>query len=342
MEWSKGFSSQFYASFVNGNTWGDTERFEITGGSISKNTDNLKESANVECVSYQNFNERWIRIWMDVRQNDGASHVPLFTGIAMNPSRSFTGTYEKNTLTCYSVLKPVDDVLLPRGWYIPSGVDIKDSLSTLMEPTKAPIEFDEGIPTLMNDIIAEDGETNLSMANKILEAVKWRVVINGYGRVRFRPNAVDGNMIVTQPVKKFDVLDNDVLELSVDIERDWFESPNVFRAIIGEVTAIARDDDPNSMYSTVSRGREIWMEETDCNLNSGETLADYASRRLKEEQRISYKASYKRRFDPDINVTDLVTIHYPNIELDGVFMVESQTIDISGAAATSEEACLVG
>ena len=34
MDWRKGFSAMYYASFVDVNTWKSVERFEITGGSI--------------------------------------------------------------------------------------------------------------------------------------------------------------------------------------------------------------------------------------------------------------------------------------------------------------------
>ena len=342
MDWSRGFHALFYASFVDGGTWGDVERFEITGGSISKTGENLKESANINCVSYQSFNERWIRVWMDTNQNGSVAHIPLFTGLAMNPSRSFNGTYETNTLTCFSVLKPVDDVLLPRGWYIRKGSDVRSEVLTLLEPTKAPIDFDDDPPQLANDIVAEEGETNLSMVNRILEAIKWRITIDGYGTIHIQTVAFDGSRIIEPPVKTFGDLENDVLELSVNVEHDWFNSPNVFRAISEGLTAIAKDEDPDSIYSTVSRGREIWMEETECVLETGETLADYAARRLKEEQQITYKVSYKRRFDPDVYVSDLVMIHYPSIQLNGYFKIDSQTVDLSGGAPTSEEAYLVG
>ena len=99
---------------------------------------------------------------------------------------------------------------------------------------------------------------------------------------------------------------------------------------------IARDDSPNSRFSTVSRGREVWMEDSSCKLNDGETVADYALRRLKEEQQVLLTASYNRRYHPDIRVSDMVELRYSGHGLAGTFEVISQSIDLGYAASTKE------
>lgn len=339
MEWNRGFSASFYASFINPDTWADSERFEITGGSVQKNDNNLLESASINCTDFQSFSEMWVRIWMNASQDGSSAHEPIFTGLAINPARSFAGTNETNTLTCYSVLKPADDILLPRGWYINKGANVRETVNELLRPTKAPIIFDAEPSWITDTIIAEDGETNLSMLQTIVSIINWRMNIDGYGRIHFSPAVSKESPII---VSKFDATDNDIVGLNVNVENDWFSSPNVFRAISDDLTAIARDDDPNSPYSTISRGREIWMEESDVVLDSTETLSKYANRRLKEEQYMTFKASYSRRFNPDIYIGDIVQIHYPTIGLSGLFTITSQTIDISAGAPTSEEAYMVG
>lgn len=342
MDWSRGFTSSFYATFIDPDSWGDRERFEITGGSVRKSDDSLKQSASINCVNYQNFDEQWIRIWMDCSQEGGGAHEPIFTGLAMNPSKNFHGRYETNSLTCYSVLKPVDDVLLPKGWYIYEGADVKENILDLLKPTKAPIIFDEEPTWLTQTLIAEQGETNLSMVEWILTVIGWRMMPDGYGRIHISPQDIDDNGDVVKIASSFHTTDNDILEMDLSVENDWFGSPNVFRAISGDVMAIAKDEDESSPYSIPSRGREIWMEESDCVLDSEDTLADYAARRLREEQSCTYKISYTRRYEPDVNVYDVVQIHYPEIAVDGLFLITSQTIELGKSAVTSEEAYMVG
>lgn len=328
MKWNKGYSASFYASFVDPVTWRDIERFEITGGSISRSESDLVESADLDCIDYGQARERWVRVWMDTRQDGAAEHVALFTGLATSPDRNLNGVLAETPVELYSVLKPAADVYLQRGYYAPVGVSGASLVENMLSVTPAPIAADEDSPVLQSAIIAEDSETRLTMALKILEAIDWRITISGTGTIRIGPRP-------TEPTVTFDALENDVIEPKIDISYDWFGCPNVFRAIADGISAVARDDDPDSPLSTVSRDREIWMEEDDCDLTEGETLAEYAQRRLKEEQAVNVTAFYDRRFHPNIRVGDLVRIHYQ--QLDGIYEVTDQDIEIGAGGRTSEE-----
>ena len=127
----------------------------------------------------------------------------------------------------------------------------------------------------------------------------------------------------------------DYIEPDVSIEADWFECPNVFRATSGNVSAVAIDEDPDSILSVPSRGREIWKEETASDFNEGETIAEYAQRRLTEEQSYATTARYFRRFIPDLYPSDMVSLRYKEIQ--GVYTIESQSIELSHSARTNEE-----
>ena len=331
MNWDKGFEATYYAMIVDKNSWRDLERFEILGGEISRTGGELRESANIDCISYDR-GEQWIRIWMDVRQNGAAEHVALFTGLATSPADDIDGSVTRNTLECYSVLKPAQDVLLPRGWYAASGTTGTVVINDLLKDvTPAPLEISEGAPRLKQNIIAEEGESNLSMTEKILTAINWRIRITGDGYIQVCPKA-------SKPSLKCSVLEYDVVEPKLTKGYDWYGCPNVFRAISGDDSATAIDDSVYSPLSTVSRGREIWAEESSCELNDSETLYEYAERRLKESQKVSEKVSYDRRFYPGILVSDIITLHYPEKGIDGNFEISSQRVEIGYGAKTTEEA----
>lgn len=332
MNWSKGFSSRYYVTFVDPVTWQDLETFNITGGSINVSEDNLRQTADLDCVRYEEQGERWVRVWLDARQNDDSYHGALFTGLASSPSKSISGNYISNTLQCYSVLKPLDDVLLPRGWFASPG-NTENLIRTLLAVTPAPVVIDdtEPLPALSSTIIAEDGETYLSMLEVVLNAVNWRLQITGEGAVYISP-------IASAYSASFDAIDNDCLETEITVTNDWYSCPNVFRVIVGEMSAVARDESEDSMLSIPNRGREIWAEESNGNIYAGESLSAYASRRLSEEQMHDYEISYTRRYHPDVNVSDLVRIHYPGQEIDGIFYVASQTINLGYGASVSEVA----
>lgn len=329
MIWSKGYTSAYYATLVDAKTWRDTKRLELTAGKISRSADELMESADIDIT--ENIGEQWIRIWLEAEQG-GIETVPLFTGLASTPKRNIDGFRETYNADCYSVLKPIDDILTERGFYVPAEVPAPNAAARLLRKGIAPVEVaDATLPTLAEAIIAEDGETCLTMARRVLDAINWRIRIDGRGVIKIEP---DTDVIAL----KIGSNNDDIMELSITDEQDWFSCPNVLRAISGDLTAIARDDDPESKLSTVSRGREIWAEEGSVTLSDTESLADYAVRRLRELQSPARKITYTRRYHPDVTVGSILHINYPEINLDGDFCVTSQSIELTYGCATNEEA----
>ena len=332
MDWAKGFEATYYMTLVDRDTWKDTERIEITGGSVSRSDSNLIESADIDCVSYER-GEQWVRLWLGARQDGAdASHIALFTGLATSPAVSINGMARQNSLECYSVLKPADDVPLPRGYFVASGSDVTLLIkSELLGDTPAPVVIDGEAPLLAKTIFAENGESKLSLAVKLLTAINWRFRIDGDGTIHICPK---DNTIVAS----FDALDNDVVEPQINVEQDWYRCPNVFQAIIDGVAYTARDDNPNSVLSTVSRCREIWITEENPTLNSGETATQYVNRRLREEQTAIMKASYNRRFYPSITIGDCISLNFPAQKVVGVFRITSNNFSLNYGATVSEDA----
>ena len=332
MDWSKGFSASYYMAIVDKRTWNDASRREITGGSISRSGTGLRQSADIDCPGYEPGTEQWIRVWLDVRQNGAADHVAMFTGLACSPSVRRDGNIKEIPLECYSVLKPADDVMLQRGWYVPAETNgAQMAAQMLREVIPAPVTVEGDSPSLQQAIIAEDGETVLSMVDAILDAIGWQMRIDGMGRVTIRE-------VSDEPVATFGK-EYDIIETEIEIEQDWFDCPNVFRAVSDDMTAIARDDSEDSPLSTVTRGREIWMEETNCDMNDAESIEEYSIRRLKEEQQKSVRISYNRRFHPDVMTGDIIRLNYPAQELQGNYRVSDQTIELEYGARTEEEVC---
>ena len=329
MEWNKGFSAAYYACIVDRNTWRDIERFEITGGQITRSDTSLIEAADI-ATTHEIDGEQWIRIYMDARQDGAAESVALFTGLAAAPQQTIQWGRAEYAMECYSVLKPAEDVLLPRGYFVPAGANGGRVIRELLKATPAPVEIEGETPNVMNYIIAEQGESSLSMAVKVLQAIDWRFRISGKGTVTICPKA-------HEPVAVFDALDNDSVEPTLTVTHDWFSCPNVFRAIADGRTAVVRDEDPESSLSTVARGREVWMEESSCNLSDGEGIEAYARRRLKEEQSRGYEVSYSRRYNPEITISDIVGLRYPAQGLNKNYRVISQRITLGSGCRTEEE-----
>ena len=179
MDWSKGFTSRYYATIVDPSTWRDILSFDITGGSIKLTDSGLRESADLDCSTLtirlggseyeQSFNENeyWVRVYLDARQESDNQLIPLFTGLASSPNRNFSGPKETNKLS-YSVLKPAEDVLLPLGDYVRAGTNGAKAVRDLLKDVvPAPISIEGQSPALTSNLVAESGETKLSMADYI-------------------------------------------------------------------------------------------------------------------------------------------------------------------------------
>lgn len=332
MDWSKGYTAGYYLSVIDPKSWSGYGMLnKLKEGTISLSDENLRASADIKGESLEIDSEYWIRIYLDARSKNGNNElVPLFTGLTNVPKKSTSEGFLVS-IECYSVLKPASDVLMPLGWYAKAGSNGARLIKELLEKvTPAPVIIEGESEYLSNNVVAESGETYLTMVDYILSIIGWRLRLEGDGTIVLseQPTTLSAIFSATQ---------NDILEPEVNVETNWFDCPNVFRASTENMFAVARDEDPDSFLSIPSRGREVWMEESDVALNENETLSQYANRRLKEEQKIVTSISYKRRFDPNVKPTDIVDIRYSKQNIDGLYYVKSQKIELSHGTPVSEE-----
>lgn len=334
MNWEKGFSARYYAEIIDPKTWRGLKRFEIISASIDRQSkETLMESADITVKKLEGNGENWVRIWLDARQGrgrGGSQHIPLFTGLTAAPERKINGKRNEFGIECYSVLKPAREILLDRGWYADTYTEGAKIVKNLLSATPAPIFIEKSSPKLSKSIIAENGETNLSMARKILETMDWRIHISGSGEIILRERSDEIKAVYGE--------ERDMVEPSITDRNDWYSCPNIFRAVSGTSIAIAKDDDINSPLSIKSRQREIWKEDADCKLSDEELLTAYAQRRLKEEQSISRTLKYKKRYDPNALIEDVIRMIYPGQNIVGNFRIYNQKITLGHGCKIEEEA----
>lgn len=338
MNWHRGFSALYELRKVDPITWMDTDELRFTAGTVSRSEDDLQESANLTLTESQG--ECWLRVYLKAKQGNSGARVPVFTGLASTPRRDLDGVRETYQATCYSVLKPADDVLVECGYYVPAGAEGARVATGLLGVGPAPVFYQEDGPKLMEPIVAEDADTHLSIAQQIVRAIGWRIRIGGDGSISIEPPAV--NALLT-----LDAMDHDSVELTISDTQDWYSVPNCYRASTGDIYAIARDDDPDSALSTVSRKAlrggtgEIWASETGVTLSDDKSLGEYVLERLKEAQAPARTVGYTRRFQPDTTVGDLVNLHLARYKIDGVFRISRQTITLGHGCRTQEEVVMV-
>lgn len=330
MDWTKGYSASYRVREVDPATWRDRGEMNIISGTVKRTFTGLRNSATLSTLEDLDGVERWVRVYIDVNQNGLRAREAIFTGLAASPKRKAYATRFDRTIDCYSVLKPADDIMLPRGYYILAGTRAGDAIETLLSVIPAPVEVAPNSPRLTSSIVAEDDETHLTMFNKIVEAIGWNVDIAGDGTVNVLPYSAT-------PVMTLNPVDNDVIEVPISITEDWYKAPNVYRAVCDDMEGVARDNDPDSPLSVQNRGREVWQTENNANLSGGETIEQYAERQLRAAQRVRKKLSYDRRYIPDIRVGSVINLHYPKQGIDGLYLVTSQNVKLGYGARTAED-----
>ncbi|MGI6204231.1 MAG: hypothetical protein ACOYJH_03010 [Anaerovoracaceae bacterium] len=332
MDYSKGFAAYYEAFRVDPVTWTDEEELLLTDGRLTRNTDSLRESASVTMTDMP-AGEFWIRIYLKAAQEGTQDRRAIFTGLATSPEKSIDDGFISYSVDCYSALKPAADVFVPVGYYAPSGISAAEIAADLLgSVTPAPVEVAARSPALTSAIVAEDEETDLTMAEKIIDAIGWRIRTAGDGTVVIEPAS-------TEEKRTFGA-SNDVLEMSVTDKQDLFSVPNVLRVVVGSTVTVARDEDPDSPYSVSNRGREVWAQEKNPTIPDDTSVTQFAREQLKTKQAAARTVSYTRRFDPDIFVGDIVRLNYSEIQ--GLFRITSQSIDLSAGAPVQEEAEYIG
>lgn len=329
MDWSKGYSSDFYAKEVDPVTWRDIGEIPITGGTVKRTFSGLRQSATLQCSIDLGGIEKWVRVYMDVEQDGGYAHEAIFTGLAATPKHKMWASRATRAPECYSVLKPADDVFLPRGWFALAGQNGGEVIRQLLSVTPAPVDVVDNAPVLSTTIIAEDNETRLTMAEKVLTAMGWHIDITGDGVIHLKP-------LSAAPVATLDPVTYDVIKPPISITQDLYSAPNVYQAVSGDMVGIARDDREDSPLSVQNRGREVWAGESGVTLAAGETIGEYAQRQLKQAQRVRKEASYDRRYIPQVRVGSVINLHYPAQGLDGLYIVTSQNVRLGFSAQTAE------
>ena len=115
MDWNKGYSASYVMMEVDPATWRDVGSVPLVGGSVHRELTGKRESADVSCSGYDVNVEQWVRIYLETQQGGDSNRTALFTGLATSPANEFNGNVRSNTLECYSVLKPCEDVAMPLG-----------------------------------------------------------------------------------------------------------------------------------------------------------------------------------------------------------------------------------
>lgn len=333
-DWLGGYSAAWEVRRVNQDTWQDGAALSgVRSVSVEKSCDGdapTIESGSMTIDGDSTFDAGWYRVSMIATQG-GGERVPVATLLFERASSRTEKSTVELECTGRSTLQPAADVKMPTGSYAPAGVDGAALAARLVSAcTPAPVTVD-GSFKLVDDYVFDPGCSNLEAAWRILNAAGWCMQIAG-----------DGSVVVhakpTEPALELSRANAGLLIPGVDDDFNIVNVPNRYYAVSGEQTAVATNEDADSLASYPVRGRWVDVVDTAPAPVDGESLEMYAARKLAEMSTVLRNFTYYREWWPDVVPNSVVRASLANEGVEGDLRVISQSIECGRGAKVSETA----
>lgn len=233
-----------------------------------------------------------------------------------------------------SVLQPAKDRHLLAGEYVPKGANAPQRAAEYLKRcVKAPIEIQGSF--IIDDYLVLDADISyVKAAWIILDAADWCMQIRGDGTIVIKEKPKDPELVL-------DKVNAKLVMPEMTFEKDLSDIPNMYIAVDQGVTAVARNDDPDSATSTVTRKRVIdEIDRSPVRIN-GETLDAYAKRMLEKRSTIVKTRRYSREWWPEIYPFTVVRGTLSQEGLVGDMRVLTQSFKCGNGVLVSETAGIV-
>lgn len=322
-------SARWKVRTIDEDTW--TPGGEVDGidsVTVSRSTNDsapLLESADMDYTG--ELEEGYMRV--EEQMSDGTSR-PIATMLFSPDDSTWSHGTWSGTATGYSVLLPASERRFSPGEYAPKGVDVAAwCASILRSDIDAPV-VSEGHVALGEHAVFDLGTTHLDGVWKVLDSVGWCLQIGCDGTVNIRELPSSPSFVADRSAES-------LLMPKVDRSLPVFDVPNVLKVYDGEQEAIARNEDPSSATSIPSKGREVEADpEESPTRREGETLRQYADRRLSEISEVYEKYDVEREWVDGVVPYDIVRSNLQRCGVTGDFRVMSQTIECEAGIKVGE------
>lgn len=332
-EWAETYTCTGRVYRIDPATWTESEYIgNLRSCHIERSDAALVESASMECEGQLDVG--YYGIYADVEQSGPSERHALGTFLAMSDSGTIDKGFDTVSAKGLSVLYPAQARRMARGMTIPPGSDGADYVASgLSSILSAPVSC-SGAFVLDEGYTFDIGTTYLDGYRVILAAGGWHIAIDGRGRVSVEP-------MPSEPSLVLDWAGASVLMPSVGHSSNISSAVNAYTAVDGMLTATAINDDPRSRTSIQSLGfrSDAQLDMSPLRIN-GETLAEYAARKLAELSVIIETRTYVREYDDDVRPGSIVLGSMQTVGLDGPMRVTKQAVDVvrGSRIKVSEEA----
>lgn len=342
-DWTKSMEQTFEYYVVDPGTWCDKSQItDMIQSSIEWDADaDTLGSASFDVGSV--LGECYVRTYLITIQNGIREKFPMGTFLVQTPKSSFDGRYQKVSIDAYTPLLELKEGIPPLGYSIlKNGNVMNNAYKIISENMRAPVIKTASDDKLYNDFVANTSDTWLTFTKDLLSNAKYNLGLDEVGRVLFLP---DQDAASLQPVWTYTDDNSSILYPDMSVEHDIYGIPNVVEVYYSgshdNYFARVVNDDPNSLTSTVNRGREIVHRETDPQFSREPTnrqVKDYATSLLSQLSSVEYTISYSHGYCP-VRLYDCVRLNYERAGLmDIKAKVTRQSIECKPGCKVTETA----
>lgn len=346
-DWTKSMQQTFEYFVVDPGTWLDKEKVDnVESCTITRDSeDETLGSAALRCLTDQSDN--YIRTYLVTIQNGVRERFALGTHIYQTPSSSYDGKTKTSDQDGYTPLLELKEKLPPLGYAILKGVNIMAIASSVVKENArapvVPVTASDNSDSLIENFVSNTNDTWLTFTSDLISNAKYVFDVDELGRIQFSKKQ---DPAALQPVWVYNDDNSSILYPELTMERDLYGVPNVVEVVYSPtngipITVRVSNDDPNSVVSTKSRGREVVYRETNPDVVEGldrESLKSYATDLLKTKSSLEYSITYKHGYCP-VRVGDCIMLNYKRADLKYIkAKVTRQVISCTGGCSVEETA----
>lgn len=341
--WLASMQQTFEYYIVDPATWKDIKLIQTVKSCSIKRDLEAETLGSATIDVNESLGECYIRIYLITIQNGVKEKYPLGVFLVQTPSFSFNGKLQSISMDAYTPLIELKESPPPLGYSIFKNIDIMDIAYRLTrERARAPVVKTECSTKLSMDFTASTDDTWLTFLSDLIGNADYEFALDEMGRILFSPKQDTASL---QPVWTYNDDNSSILYPDISVDRDLYGIPNVVEVIhsngAGYYFVRAVNDDPNSVTSTVQRGREIIHRVNNPDLVGDPTesqVQDYAKQLLRELSVLEYTVSYTHGYCP-VRLNDCVRLNYTRAGITDIkAKVVSQTIKCEPGCPVTEKA----
>lgn len=342
-DWLSSMQQTFEYYIVDPKTWKDIDLIDTVKSSTIQRDAEAETLGSATIDMTESVGESYIRIYLITIQNGLRERHPLGTFLVQTPSLNFNGRLQNISVDAYTPLIELKESPPPLGYSILKNSNVMDFAYRLArERARAPVVKTECNTLLGMNFTASTDDTWLTFLSDLIANAKYNFALDEMGRILLSPYQDTASL---QPVWTYNDDNSSILYPEISVDRDLYGIPNVVEVIhsngAGYYFVRAVNDDPNSVTSTVSRGREIIHRVNNPDLVGKPTesqVKDYANQLLRELSVLEYTVTYTHGYCP-VRLGDCVRLNYARAGITNIkAKVISQTIKCEPGCPVTEKA----